>query len=131
MFYTLFDGIPAQVIRTIIGFRDDGTVNLQGDKNGFVDPYRPELSDIAAKLVFSVSTAGSIAWPSLVLIAVASLSYPMKRRPPAPAEAAESKSNGGSEVDERPAPTVLIVAALVLSATGCVVLCERIRRGQN
>ena len=90
--YRPFPDVSAQVIHRIIGFRDDGTVILQGDNNEFVDPYSPEPADVAGKMVFSVPAIGKLVWVlgtplvwmSLGLLALALLLYPAAKKKPAP-----------------------------------------------
>ncbi len=104
--YHPFDDVPAQVIHRIIGFNEDGTVILQGDNNGFIDPFYPELTDVTGKMIFSVPNLGSFAWVltsplvwgSLILMAVALYLWPGRKKPKsASASVAEHSESQSAE----------------------------------
>lgn len=81
--YQPFEGDSARVVHRIIEIEDDGTLVLQGDNNGFIDPFAPTKEDVTGKMVLSIPKVGKAAgflgqplvWGSLLVIAAALLVY--------------------------------------------------------
>lgn len=86
--YQPFQGDSAQVTHRIIEIEDDGTLVLQGDNNGFIDPFAPTKEDVTGKMVLSIPKVGKAAgalgqplvWGSLLVIAAALLLYKKPER---------------------------------------------------
>lgn len=86
--YQPFEDVRAQVIHRILEFKDDGTIVLQGDNNGFIDPFFPTVEDVTGKMLFHIPKIGSVAWflgqplvwGSLLVIAGAIYLYPRGKR---------------------------------------------------
>ncbi len=101
--YEPFADMSAQVIHRILEFQDDGTMILQGDNNGFKDPFFPTVDDVTGKMLFSIPKIGSLGWflgqplvwGSMLLLAGALLLYKSPSQK-APATAEEI----GREIDE-------------------------------
>lgn len=106
--YTPPDVGGARVIHRIVGQDGDGWV-LQGDNNGFLDPWTPTDDDVLGSAVLHVPNLGTVAgillspmiWVSLLVLAAAVLVWP----PRAHAEPAEGTAPEPSpELQPEPSP---------------------------